>query len=88
MALGFTAIAPSTGDMAVASGYRATPFLRWGDPLTSDAAPFDPATLTAEDQAARVGYNHDFVGFLPLPMGSDSSDHGLLVVNQEYPTRS
>ena len=70
--------------MVVASGHTATPFLAWGDPLTSDAAPFDAATLTAAEQATRVGYNHDFVGFLPLPMGADTSDHGLLVVNHEY----
>ena len=82
--LAFEAIAPSVGEMVVASGHTAVPFLAWGDPLTSDAAPFDAATLTAAEQATRVGYNHDFVGFLPLPMGADTSDHGLLVVNHEY----
>ena len=66
------------------AGYRAVPFLSWGEPLTSDAAPFDPAILTAEDQAIRIGYNHDFVGFLPLPIGATNSDHGLLVINHEY----
>jgi secreted PhoX family phosphatase len=85
LTLTFQAIASDTGpDLVVPPGYTATPFLVWGDPLTSGAAPFDPATLTAADQAARIGYNHDFVGFLPLPLGSDTSDHGLIVVNHEY----
>jgi secreted PhoX family phosphatase len=83
--LTFQAIAADNGpDLVVAAGYTATPFLAWGEPLTSGAAPFDPATLTAADQATRIGYNHDFVGFLPLPMGSDTSEHGLLVINHEY----
>lgn len=83
--LNFAAITPDLGDaIIVAEGYTATPFLRWGDPLVSGLADFDPATLTAEEQAQRIGYNHDFVGFLPLPLGETSSDHGLLVVNLEY----
>lgn len=83
--LSFSAITPDLGDaIIVAEGYRATPFLSWGDPLVSGLADFDPATLTAEDQAKRIGYNHDFVGFLPLPLGESNSDHGLLVINHEY----
>ena len=83
--LAFEAIAPSSAnETMVAPGYRAVPFLRWGDPLTSDLGAFDPANISAEDQANRIGYNHDFVGFLPLPLGSDRSDHGLLVINHEY----
>jgi secreted PhoX family phosphatase len=83
--LNFTAITPDLGGaLVVAEGYTATPFLRWGDPLVSGLADFDPAALTAEDQAKRIGYNHDFVGFLPLPLGESNSDHGLLVINHEY----
>jgi secreted PhoX family phosphatase len=68
----------------VASGYMAVPFLKWGDPLTADAPDFDPNNQTADAQAKQFGYNCDWMGFLPLPEGSDSSDHGLLVVNHEY----
>ncbi len=83
--LKFAAITPDLGDaVIVAEGYTATPFLRWGDPLVSGLAEFDPTTLTAEDQAKRIGYNHDYVGFLPLPLGETNSDHGLLVINLEY----
>jgi secreted PhoX family phosphatase len=37
--LAFEAIAPTSGEMLVASGHTVVPFLAWGDPLTSDAAP-------------------------------------------------
>lgn len=84
-ALAFEAIPLDAGDeMLVADGYEAIPFLRWGDPLFPDAPEFDPEQQSAETQAQQVGYNCDYIGFLPLPIGSDTSDHGLLVVNHEY----
>jgi secreted PhoX family phosphatase len=83
--LRFTAIEANDGpDLVVADGYTAVPFLAWGEPLFPDAPAFDPAAQTAAGQAKQVGYNHDFSGFLPLPIGSDTSDHGLLVINHEY----
>src|SRR3712207_1944104 len=84
-ALGFEPIALDTGENAVVSpGYRVTPFLRWGDPLFAGMPDFDPMNQSAEDQAKRFGYNCDWIGFLPLPQGSMSSDQGLLIVNNEY----
>ena len=83
--LTFTPIALSTLDqLEVSAGYQALPFLRWGDPITADAPDFDPANQTAAAQELQFGYNCDFVGFMPLPFGSESSDNGLLVVNHEY----
>jgi secreted PhoX family phosphatase len=69
---------------AVAAGYEATTLIRWGDPLEPGAPTFDPLKQTAAAQARQWGYNNDYVGYLPLPMGSVNPDRGLLCVNFEY----
>lgn len=84
-ALGFTPV-PHGLDTAlhVPTGYTADVLCRWGDPVLPDAPAFDPSAQTAAAQRAQFGYNCDFIGFLPLPRGSQNSDHGLLCVNHEY----
>ncbi|MCC6469381.1 MAG: PhoX family phosphatase [Alphaproteobacteria bacterium] len=68
----------------VAEGHDADILIRRGDPVVAGAPAFDPMNQTAAKQARQFGYNNDFVGFVPLPVGSNGSDHGLLCVNHEY----
>lgn len=71
-------------DIQVPTGYRHDVVISWGDSLFSFGQKVDLANLNAVTQAKSFGYNNDFVGFLSLPYGSDSSSHGLLAVNHEY----
>ncbi|MGB5092878.1 MAG: PhoX family phosphatase [Parvibaculum sp.] len=68
----------------VAPGYVASILMRWGDPVVASAPAFDPMNQSAAAQRLQFGYNNDYVGFVPLPFGSDASDRGLLCINHEY----
>jgi secreted PhoX family phosphatase len=68
----------------VAEGYAADLVIGWGDPVVKGAKPLDIANQSAASQAGQFGYNCDFIGYFPLPMGSNSSEHALLAINHEY----
>ncbi len=83
--LDFEPIAPSTAEtLMVSAGYEAEVVLRWGDPMARGVPGFVAGAITPDAQAKSFGYNNDFVGYLPLPFGSDNSTRGLLAVNHEY----
>jgi secreted PhoX family phosphatase len=83
--LSFTEIAHGVDEkFHVAQGYDAQVLIRWGDKVATDAPAFDPMKQTPAAQARQFGYNADFIGYFPLPLGTRSSDSGLLVVNHEY----
>lgn len=72
------------GTLTVADDYLAQVLIRWGDPIFPNLGDFDPQALDAAEQLKRFGFNNDFIGFVPMPLGSNESDSGLLVVNHEY----
>jgi secreted PhoX family phosphatase len=86
--LGFAPVAVSGEDtVRVPEGYRATTLWRWGDPVGSQNGQPEfrtDASNSADDQMLQAGMHHDGMHFFPLPPGSSSSNHGLLVVNHEY----
>ncbi len=79
----FDPITASTDDtVRVPPGYKAEVVLRWGDPLWSDGAAFDPLTRgTAASQARAFGDNTDGMKLF------SHAGRTLLVVNSEYANR-
>jgi secreted PhoX family phosphatase len=81
---GFTSVVASNDDkVIVPAGYRHAVLLSWGDPVFPNAPQFDLTAQTAAKQSLQFGNDADFIGYLALPMGSDSSTRGLLGVNHE-----
>ncbi|NTS77623.1 PhoX family phosphatase [Catenovulum sp. SM1970] len=70
-------------NLTLAENYNSQVLLRWGDALFPHSPNFDFSNQNQTSQELQFGYNNDFVGFIPLPLGSNRSDHGLLVVNHE-----
>ena len=71
----------------VAPGYDVQIVVRWGDKVKKDAPEFDPNNLSAAAQLKQFGYDNDFLAFMPLPYGSNSSTRGLLCANHERTSR-
>jgi len=83
--LGFEEIHKSSGNsVVIPRGYRMSIVARWGDLLSGKDDGFDAQQLTPASQARRVGYNNDYLAYLPLDTGVAHSGHGLLHINHEY----
>lgn len=68
----------------IAADHTADILIRWGDPIFKDAPDLDTHNQSAAAQLGQFGYNNDFIGFVPLPYGSNASDRGLLCIHHEY----
>ncbi|MDH4569190.1 PhoX family phosphatase [Pseudomonas sp. BN414] len=87
--LPFDAIPTGRADtISVPPGYKATPFIPWGTPITGRYPAFaEDASNSAQDQAEQIGMHHDGMHFFPIDARrgpGKRSDHGLLVLNHEY----
>lgn len=99
-ATGFTAIGPTTADtVTVPPGYSFNTVIAWGDPLFPGQLPWgygggkiNQTNLTAAEQAARVGYNHDMLALFANPFGSPAKagtkpwPSYIVALNNEYAT--
>ena len=78
--LGFAQVAANTlDDITLPEGYSSQVVLRWGDPMFSDGAEFDPATRgDAASQERAYGDNIDGMALFEI------GDASVLVNNNEY----
>ena len=85
--LPFSPIKPVPEDVdavTVPSGYQWHTILRWGDPLFSDAKPFNPEVPESEAQERQFGYNNDYLDIL---VTDRRGKNALLCCNHEYTNR-
>jgi secreted PhoX family phosphatase len=80
----FAEVARAADDKAhVPGGYDLQVLIRHGDPIRRGGPQYRPAAQTAAEQAQQFGADNDFIAYMPLPRGSNSSARGLLGVNHE-----
>ncbi|HYZ33740.1 MAG TPA: phosphatase, partial [Crenalkalicoccus sp.] len=71
---------PVKQDDTVAPGYRRDALIRWGDRVTFDAPPWDPARENAEAAAAQFGWDARVCALALPPPAADNIPRGVLAV--------
>jgi secreted PhoX family phosphatase len=82
--LTFAEIGRTKDDKAhVSPGHDVQILIRHGDPIRRGGPAFRPGQQTGAEQEQQFGSDNDFLAFMPMPRGSNSSARGLLGVNHE-----
>jgi secreted PhoX family phosphatase len=74
------ASAPVRQDDAVAQGWRRDVLSRWGDRVTFDAPPFNPAIVDGDGASAQFGWDARVVGLAAPPPAADGVARAVLAV--------
>ena len=83
--LGFRAVEVSQEDrVLLPPGYTHQVVVAWGDPVSGGPAWDVNAGNNSAEQEVQMGMHADGLHFFSLPLGSNSSNRGLLCVNNEY----
>ena len=77
---------PQSGTDAIVlpAGFTHDVVISWGDPVVPGAPAFDILNQTGAAQEQQCGFNHDYLAYLPIQWGSNTSHRGLLWINHEY----
>lgn len=67
-------------DDFVAEGLRRGALIRWGDRVTFDAPPWDPARPTAAGASAQFGWDARILALIPAPTANDGVPRAVLAV--------
>jgi len=79
---GIKAVDSAVDNVTVPKGFSWEPIIRWGDPLFTDSAEFDPEHQTPESQAGQFGYNNDYLDIIEIP--GSKGRRAVLFSNHEY----
>ncbi|MFD1214680.1 PhoX family protein [Arthrobacter sp. GCM10027362] len=79
---GIRAVDHAVDKVTVPKGFGWQPVIRWGDPLFTDSAEFDPERQTPESQAGQFGYNNDYLDIIEIP--GSKGRRAVLFSNHEY----
>jgi len=74
------AMPPVAQDDSTAPGWRRATLIRWGDRVTFDAPPFDPARLDADGAGTQFGWDARIAALVTPPPAADGVRRAVLAV--------